>query len=407
MLMFVNRLGLSLLIPVLPFIVRDYAQSDFVYGLLLSAYSGFVFIGSPILGNLSDRFGRKPTLVISQAGTLVSWIIFGLAYFLPGNLWPILVIAFSRVVDGITGGNVSVANAYLSDVTTPKERTRAFSYLIAASGTAFIIGPSIGSFSNATRYGYVGTAVTATLISTVTLLAIIFYLDESLPAEKRSQLININPLYQLNMLARIRELRNRETINWLFGARLFVSLTMSAYAAIIVLYVIDLFHFDEQELGFFLFFVGTFLIINQLLVFPFFARRFHDLTILLIGMVTLAVGLILITRFRTMVPYVLSYYVVNLGLSLCLPTIKSLLTKVSDEGQQGIVMGIDESILALMGAIAPSIAGLMYARLFNNAFVFIAIWMLAGFLLTFLARDKIRSGKPAGHPQAKYPDYTP
>ena len=104
MLMFVNTLGFTLLLPVLPFVIREYGQSDAVYGLLLSLYAIFVFVGSPILGNLSDKYGRKPILIISQAGTLASWVVFGLAWFMDGSTWPILIIAFSRITDGITGG---------------------------------------------------------------------------------------------------------------------------------------------------------------------------------------------------------------------------------------------------------------------------------------------------------------
>ena len=127
----VNILGFSLMLPVLPFVVERYGGSDAVYGVLLSAYAAFQFIGAPWLGRLSDSVGRKPVLMISHAGTLLSWLIFGAAWFLPDiSLWmvslPLLVIGISRVLDGITGGNAAVSQAYISDLATREEKTWVF-----------------------------------------------------------------------------------------------------------------------------------------------------------------------------------------------------------------------------------------------------------------------------------------
>jgi len=398
MLMFVNTLGFTLLLPVLPFIIRDYGQSDAMYGVLLSLYAAFVFVGSPILGNLSDKYGRKPILIISQAGTLLSWVLFGVAWFMDGSTWPIVIIALSRITDGITGGNVSVANAYLSDITTPEERTQAFTYLVVASGTALLIGPSIGGFSSATSIDYLGTAIVAVLISTVTLLLIIFQLQESLPPEGRTAEININPFYQLNMLAKIRNLGNSQPIQRTFVMRMIFSFGLRAYASIIVLYVIDLFKFNEQQLGLFLLFIGSFLIFNQLVAFPFFSKRFDDLTILLIGFFLMSIGLFLLPVFEAMLLYLLCYYVLNLGLSLGLPTIKSLLTKLSDRKQQGVVMGIDEALIALMGAIAPAIAGALYAQIGGMTFVLIGVFVLIGFFLTMSSGAMLRQNLAKAEP---------
>ena len=131
---FVNVLGFSILMPILPFIVDRYGAPKWVYGLLITCYAAFQFIGAPFLGALSDRKGRKQILLISQAGTLLSWFLFLFALFLP-DMWvygisiPLIVIAFSRLLDGVTGGNTSVTNAYVSDITTRKEKSYIFGYL--------------------------------------------------------------------------------------------------------------------------------------------------------------------------------------------------------------------------------------------------------------------------------------
>src|SRR3989344_7690195 len=132
---FVNVIGFSIQIPVLPFIVDRYGGGPIMYGILLSSYSMFQFLGAPLLGSLSDKYGRRPILLISQTGTLISWVIFAFAYFVPSSIHvatiplPLAIIMLSRVVDGITGGNISVANAYVSDLTGPEEKTRIFGLL--------------------------------------------------------------------------------------------------------------------------------------------------------------------------------------------------------------------------------------------------------------------------------------
>ena len=131
---FVNVIGFSILIPVLPEVLKYFTgeSSGLFYGLLLSSYALSQFLGAPILGSLSDKYGRRPILLLSQGGTILSWIIFASAYFIPKDMLvgsvslPLVVIAISRILDGLTGGNVSVAQAWVSDKTTREEKTKAF-----------------------------------------------------------------------------------------------------------------------------------------------------------------------------------------------------------------------------------------------------------------------------------------
>ena len=120
LLTFVNAVGGTLLIPVLPFVVRDLGYSDVVFSLLIAAYPAAQFFAAPILGGMADHYGRRPILLVSQAGTLASWVLFGVAYAFDGGL-ALTLIAVSRIVDGLTGGNASVAAAYLADVIEPED----------------------------------------------------------------------------------------------------------------------------------------------------------------------------------------------------------------------------------------------------------------------------------------------
>ena len=191
LLVLVNILGFSLMLPVLPFIVEDYGAPKYVYGILLSSYSLFQFLAAPYLGKMSDFKGRKPVLLISQAGTLACWGVYVLAYFMPntsifGYALPLYFIALARIVDGITGGNNSVTQAYVADITTQEEKSYVFGYLGGIVGLGLIIGPGVGGFLSSGSIGYLGTVLCALFISTITLISIYVNLEESLPEEKRA-----------------------------------------------------------------------------------------------------------------------------------------------------------------------------------------------------------------------------
>ena len=399
----VNGIGGTLLIPVLPFIIRDLGYSDAIFGLLLAVYPLFQFFGAPLLGTLSDYYGRKPVLLISQAGTLLSWIIFAAAYFMNGSLWPLLIIALSRVVDGVTGGNQSVANAYLADVTSEEERTKVFGVLGASMAVALMIGPAVGSLASASSIGYLGAAILATVLSTVTLIAMIFMLDESLIPENRSHTLDLNPLHQINLLSKVHRLAHERALTRLFAARAIFNLVFGGYTTILVLWYADRLGLNQTEVGFMLLAIGVFLIINELLLLPRFERRFGDLGTLIIGFAITPIGLLLIRFPDSVWLYLPMAYILNIGAALTFPTLQSVLTKVADERQEGEVQGIDTSIGALFSAFAPILGGFLYARIGGNTLIVLAALGVLGFLFLFESRKVIDAELPHPdiHPEAR------
>ncbi len=399
----VNGIGGTLLIPVLPFIIRDLGYSDAIFGLLLAVYPIFQFFAAPLLGALSDHYGRKPILLVSQAGTLLSWIIFGAAYFANGSLWPLLIIAFSRVVDGITGGNQSVANAYLADVTTDEERTTVFGILGASMAVALMIGPAIGSLTSAGSIGYLGAAILATILSTVTLIAMFFMLDESLTLENRSHSLDLNPLHQLNLLSKIHHLAHERSLTRLFATRAIFNFVFGGYTTILVLWYADRLGLTQTQVGFMLLAVGVFLIINELLLLPRFEARFGDLGTLIVGFAITPIGLLLIRFPESVWVYLPMAFILNLGAALTFPTLQSVMTKVADERQEGEVQGIDTSIGALFSAGAPLFGGFLYAQIGGNTLIVLAVLGALGFLFLFESRQVIDDELPHPeiHPEAR------
>jgi MFS family permease len=143
---FVDVLGLTLMLPLLPFYTEHFGGSPTTVGLLIASYAFCQLISGPILGRLSDRVGRKPVLLVSQMGTCAAFLIIGFS----NTLWMLFV---GRIIDGLTAGNLSIAQAYISDVTRPENRTRAFALIGIAFGSGFLIGPAISGIM-AHRFGY-------------------------------------------------------------------------------------------------------------------------------------------------------------------------------------------------------------------------------------------------------------
>ena len=392
---FVNVLGFSILMPVLPFVVESYKAPEWVYGLLLTLYSAFQFIGAPYLGALSDSKGRKPILLVSQAGTLLSWFVFLFAISLPETpLWgialPLWIVGISRMLDGITGGNVSVTNAYVADITTRDEKSYIFGYLGGIAGLGMIIGPGLGGLTASSSFGYQGTLFTAIVISVITLLSVFLWIKESNPEENRSTEKRRTVLQNLLILRRIRQIQPKPIVKLLFIMKLFFSVMMACYIATIALFMIDLFDFNEKELGLFMFVVGIFLSFNQAFLAKRFIRRFGEFTTLLIGLGLAVMGLLCITLTKNMYLYIAFYYIMNLGLSLSFPTFNALIAIHADPKKQGEIMGISESINSFAMATFPVLAAGMYGIMGFKVYYLISALPLVALIIALNFRKKLK-----------------
>jgi DHA1 family tetracycline resistance protein-like MFS transporter len=197
-----------MLFPVLPFIIKSYGQTEVILGILMGTFSLFQFLAAPVLGSLSDSYGRKPVLILTQAGTLLSWVVLWIAYMLPNQelfgfvLLPILVVFLSRVFDGITWWNASVAQAVLADMSSPEDRSKVFGMNGAVFGFALLVWPALGSFSVASGIWFLGTAILWACISLITLWIMIFFLRESLHISQRKKELLIS-FKEINVFSQI------------------------------------------------------------------------------------------------------------------------------------------------------------------------------------------------------------
>ena len=388
LLTFINALGGTLLIPVLPFVVRDLGQSDVVFAVLISAYPAAQFFAAPVLGALADSRGRRPVLLISQAGTLLSWLVFAGAYFVDGVGLVLGLIALSRVVDGLTGGNASVAAAYIVDVTDEEERTRTYAVQGAVTGLALLVGPALGALANTTSIGFLGPALLAIALSAAALVWLAIGLDESLAPENRRTDVDLNPFHQLDLIGRVRGITNAPVLQRLFGVQALFTLAFSSYTTIIVLLYADRLSLDPAQTGLMLLSVGVFLIFNEMVTLRFVQKTLGDSGTLSLGLVILPVALLLLTAPTTVAAWLPISFLMNAGLALIMPTLQSTITKAADPTEEGEVQGITTSVSALAATVAPLAGGALY-EVFDIAalFVFAALAAAAG--LTFAATRRV------------------
>jgi len=395
LLTFVNVLGFSILLPVLPFVVQNYGAPKWVYGFIVTCYSAFQFLGASYLGSLSDQKGRKSILLFSQAGTLLSWLIFLAALFLPnfsvaGIAFPLFIIAGARILDGITAGNNSVTNAYLSDITTKKEKSYIFGYMGGITGIGMIVGPTIGGFTASSSLGYKGTIIASILISTIALITIFFWLRESHPLEKRTKTQKNHFFYNLFILKKIKEVNPNPIIKLLFLLKFIFCIMSAFYISTIALFIIDLFDFNEKQLGKFMFIVGLFLAFNQAIVSKVVIKKLGEVNTLLIGFALSFLGCILITLTKEIYTYCLFYYILNLGFSLCFPTFNSLIAIHGDAKNQGEIMGINDSILSFCMAAFPILAAYLYSQMSYSFYYITGIFPLLCFFIAIFMYNRFK-----------------
>jgi MFS family permease len=209
---FVGTLGFSIVLPFLVFLVTRWGGNALIYGIMGATYSSFQLLGAPILGRWSDTYGRRKILLLSQLGTLLSWFIFVVAFALPTEplasvgssvlgqfavTLPLLVMFVARACDGLTGGNVSVATAYLADITDESSRTANFGKLAVSGNLGFILGPAIGGLLSGTASGELLPVLAALTISFVATLIIAFKLPESKPCvmSRDPEQVNVRKIF--------------------------------------------------------------------------------------------------------------------------------------------------------------------------------------------------------------------
>lgn len=356
LIVFIDLLGFSLILPLLPFYAQSFGASPAVVGLLVASYAGVQMISAPILGRLSDRFGRRPILLVSIFGSFLGFIFLGFARSL-------FILFIARIMDGITGGNLSVAQAYISDVTDEKNRARGLGLIGAAFGLGFVIGPALGGFLS--RWGYGTPAFLASALSLINLGMVAFWLPESLSIERRQALLNHKrPAISLSGLW---EALHRPLVGPLLHTRFFFGLAFATFQTVFSLYALTRFGLDAQTTGYILAYVGVLSIITQGFLVGRLTHRFNERQLVLTCTVLMAVSL-LGWALTPSVP-VLLFIMIPLSFSggILNTVINSAISKSVTPMEIGGILGLSSSIESLTRVIAPTLGGILLGRLGPSA----------------------------------------
>jgi DHA1 family tetracycline resistance protein-like MFS transporter len=271
---FVDVIGFGLILPLLPYYATRFGASAFMIGLLTASYPAAQIVGSPILGRLSDRFGRRPILMVSIAGTALSFLILGAA----GALWMLFA---GRVLDGLTGGNFTVAQSYIADVTTDKDRARGLGLTSAAFGLGFIIGPALGGLLS--QWGYGVPAYVAAGVATLNVLLVALLLPESLTEERKAE-IAAQPRGGAT-LKRLAEALRRPLFGDAIQLRFFFGLAFATFQTMFSLWALKHLGLKPQAIGLLLAYVGLLSVAVQVGLIGPLTRRFSEGRIVVVTLV--------------------------------------------------------------------------------------------------------------------------
>jgi MFS family permease len=405
---FVGTLGFSIVLPFLVFLVTRFGGNALIYGVMGATYSFFQLIGAPILGRWSDRYGRRRILLLSQLGTLASWGIFLVALYLPTHaMWdvdsrllgaftitvPLVVLFVARALDGITGGNVSVANAYLADVTDESERGAAFGKMAMSANLGFILGPALAGLLGATAMGETLPVMAALAISAVATLLILLALQEPRRCvlESSPEQSNIRKLlgqeqkdcYELALAPKMsmREILALESIPRLMTLYFLVYLAFNFFYIAFPVHAVIRLDWSITQTGIFFTVMGLMLVLVQGPLLGRASKRWSDRTLVVGGSLVLAISFLFFLSPDTRSIYA-GTALLALGNGLMWPSLLAIISKTTDEKAQGAVQGFAGSVAAVASIIGLLVGGLLYGVMDARVFALSAAMTLGVFVLS-------------------------
>ncbi len=343
----VDMLSFSIVLPLLPYLAGDLGATAAQIGLLTAMYPLAQVFAAPLLGRMSDRYGRKPVLVLSILGTAVGFVVLATARWLP-------ILFVSRLVDGITGGNISVAQAYIADVTDEKSRGQALGLIGAAFGLGFILGPVTGGLLS--EFSYAAPAWVGAALAVLNAVAVLAFVPESLSASVRRRLA-ARSVRKILDLGALRTALSHHRIGPLLTVRTATGLSYAIFETSFALWAIASLDLAPRQNGLILGYVGVLSVIIQLLVIRRLTERFSDDGILLASTGIAGVALVAWGFTPNIWALIALMPALSFGLAVSNTIMTSALTKAVARDDVGSILGLQTSIMSFTRVPAPVIAG--------------------------------------------------
>jgi DHA1 family tetracycline resistance protein-like MFS transporter len=392
---FIDLIGVGILIPIVPQLLANphspeyllpagmsMQQGYILLGILTASYTAMQFLAAPILGQLSDRFGRRPILIASITGTALGYVLFAIA-IITHNI-PLLFA--SRMLDGITGGNISVAQAAIADISTPENRSKNFGLIGAAFGLGFIIGPYLGGQLADTSHGAWFNAATpfwfAALLATINIISIMLLLPETNTRKNTKDVDWTKSFHDILKALRIGRLR------WLFIVNFLYIGGFTFFTTMFGVFLVSRYGFGSGSIGNFFAYVGIWIVLTQAFVTRLVAKKWSEWAVVNISLIGTGVAMMF---FLVPGPWMVLLAVVpffSLFNGLTQANYIALISRSAPDTVQGEVLGINASVTALAQSIPPVIAGYIASVLHPSATVVVAsvVVVLSGFIFLMTVR---------------------
>ncbi|MBI1296512.1 MFS transporter [bacterium] len=332
---FVNLLGFGIIIPLLPLYASDFNASGLQIGFLFATYSICQIFAAPLLGSLSDRFGRRPILLISLLGTVVSFVMLALA----GNLFWLFA---ARIVDGLSGGNISTARAYISDITEEKNRAKAYGIIGAAFGLGFVFGPALAGVLG--KFGHATPAWGAALLALGALVFTFFWLPET---NRQSVSTRRSPWREIPLQL------SRPVIGPLLWMDFVYWAAISVYQTTFALFGSTRFDWNISQVGYVLALVGFIGALVQGGAVGPVVRRIGEKQTYLVGLILTVVGLTAAAFAYDWRLFIVAMFPAAVGAALSNPTLVSMISRAGEQEEQGRVQGVSGAMESLGRAVGP------------------------------------------------------
>ncbi|MBW1830432.1 MAG: MFS transporter [Deltaproteobacteria bacterium] len=405
---FIGTLGFTIVIPFLVFLVTRFGGNALVYGLVAATYPAFQFLAAPVLGRWSDRYGRRRILLLSEIGTLLSWLIFAVALFLPPTelfsvdsrafgqftiTVPLAVIFAARALDGLTGGNISVANAYVADVSDPQDRNRNFGRMGVAANMGMIMGPALASVLGVSRYGEVLPVFAAAIIALVGVFVIAFRLPESrrfqslpeCPRQEKGRVLGQETRDCIQAAqtrgSSVRALLSEPNVFFMMVLYFTIFLAFNFYYTAFPIHAARGLGWDVVDIGAFFATLSVMIVVVEGPILSRLAKRFSEPTLIMAGLPILGTNFILMQSSDVLVLYI-GALLFAVGNGLMWPSVVSMVSKVAPDHFQGAVQGIAGSAGSLASVVGLILGGMAYNAIGVGTFLICAGIAYGSFLLS-------------------------
>ena len=369
-------LGFSLILPFLPFYAQELGANAFQVGLMLMTFSLFQFFSAPIMGKLSDIYGRRPLLIISQLSTLAGFIILAFS----GNLW---MLFLSRIIDGLFGSNYTIAQAYLSDITPKKDRTRVYSLTGIAFSIGFFIGPAVGGYLS--KFGYAVPSMLAAIMTVITIITTYLYLPETIIKNKQKFVWN----WKILGFKKFKLLFDSPQISLPLWEYFFYVLTHGIWVSSFSLYAERQLHLNAEDIGYVFAMIGAINIVIRSLIMPRLLHLLDENKLRFLGAISVMIAMSSAPFLTNRLHLILSTIFFAFGSATIRPSLTAHISNMANKNKRGETMGIVDSLGSVSQILGPLVGGFLMNSFFPGSLGLAAATMMAISLIFLIKEQRV------------------